>query len=596
MTDEAMVAYLRHCLLDVQAPRPSIETLLHAVIPARHIDHTHADAALSLCATEGGRALAEEHFGRRMVWAPYVRPGFALGKLVAEALVGHGDADIIFLEKHGLVTWGDDSRQCYDQTIRVISELEALIAEHGEAKQPFGGLLTAPLPVEKRRERLLLLLPALRGLLSGEQFKILHVDQSDEVLQFVGSEQAEELADVGPACPDHVMYTKVKPVFVPAAAITPVAELPTLLQGSVQGYMEQYQVYFDQYAAPGQTRLDPRPSVILLPGIGMVTAGSNAAAARNTAALYRRAIAVMHGAQALGTFVSLSPAEAFAIEYWPLELYKLSLRPPERELAGHVAIITGGASGIGRSTARRLAQEGAHVVLLDLNAEGAAAVAKEIEQQYGHGRAVSACCDVTGEQAVQSAYEAAILTYGGLDIAIPNAGLAASHSIEETPLAEWQKLHDVLTTGYFLTARAAFRAFRAQGMGGNLVIMSSKNGISPAKNVLAYATAKAAELQMTRCLAEEGGAAGIRVNAVAPDAVFRNSGIWNAQWREERSRSHGVNLENLEDFYRSRAVLKVNVYPEDVAEAVLFLCSDRSAKTTGCVITVDGGVTTAYPR
>jgi rhamnulose-1-phosphate aldolase/alcohol dehydrogenase len=584
VTDDEMVDYLRHCLLDPQAPRPSIETLLHAVIPARHIDHTHADAAISLCATEGGQTLAEHHFGRRMVWVPYVRPGFALGKRVAEALVGHDDADIIFLEKHGLVTWGDDSRRCYDRTIRVISELEALIAERGRGRQPFGSLLTPPLPVEER------------GLLSVEQRKVLHVDQSDDVLAFVGGEQAEALASVGAACPDHVMYTKVHPLFVPPTATTPAGQLPDLLQHAVQGYVERYRAYFAQQAASGQRQLDPMPRVVLLPGIGMVTAGIDAAAARNTAALYRRAIAVMRGAQALGRFVSLSPAEAFAIEYWPLELFKLSLRPPERELAGRVAVITGGASGIGRSTALRLAEEGAHVVLLDLNAEGAAATAQDIEQQHGPGRAAGMYCDVTSEQAIQAAFEAAILAYGGVDIVLPNAGLAASHSIEETSLAEWQKLHEVLTTGYFLTARAAFRAFRAQGLGGNLVIMSSKNGLSAAKNVLAYATAKAAELQMTRCLAEEGGAAGIRVNAVAPDAVFRNSGIWNAQWREERSRSHGVSLDDLEEFYRSRAVLKVNVYPEDVAEAVLFLCSDRSAKTTGCVLTVDGGVTTAYPR
>lgn len=596
MTDDEMVAYLQHCLLDPRAPRPSIETLLHAVVPARHVDHTHADAALSLCATEGGQVQAEQLFGRRMVWVPYVRPGFALGKLVAEALAGHDDADIIFLEKHGLVTWGDDSRQCYDQTIRVISELEALIAERSQAKQPFGALLTPPLTAQERRNRLLVLLPPLRGLLSGENRLLLHVDQSDEVLNFAGSAQAKELAGTGAACPDHVLYTKVQPLFIPDAATTPPEQLPSLLQRSVQEYIDGYQAYFAQHAAPHQARLDPRPRVILLPGVGMVTAGIDAAAARNAAALYHRAIAVMRGAQALNRFVSLSPAEAFAIEYWPLEIYKLTLRPPERELARRVAVVTGGASGIGRSTAVRLAEEGAHVVLLDLNAEGAAAAAREIEQRYGPGRAIGMCCDVTSEQAVQAAFEAAILAYGGLDIVVPNAGLAASHSVEETSLAEWQKLHEVLTTGYFLTARAAFRAFRAQGMGGNLVIMSSKNGLSAAKNVLAYATAKAAELQMTRCLAEEGGAAGIRVNAVAPDAVFRNSGIWNAQWREERSRSHGVSLENLEEFYRSRAILKVNVFPEDVAEAVLFLCSDRSAKTTGCVLTVDGGVTTAYPR
>lgn len=596
LSDDEMVEYLGHCLLDPRAPRPSIETLLHAVVPARHVDHTHADAAISLCATAHGRELAEQRFGRRMVWVPYVRPGFALGKLAAEALAANPEAEIIFLEKHGLATWGDTAEACYRQTIRVIAELEAFIAEAGQEKQPFGPTVTPPLTTEERRRRLLTLLPPLRGALSGNRRVILHVDQSEEALAFAGSEQAETLARVGAACPDHVMYTKVQPLFVPRAAEAAAADLPTLVNTAVDQYIIEYDAYFAAHAEPGATKLDPHPRVILLPGIGLIAAGVDAAAAHNTAALYHRAIAVMRGAQALGGFVSLSSAEAFAIEYWPLELYKLTLRPLERELAGRVALITGAASGIGRSCADRLAAEGAHVVLLDLNAASARDAAQEIAGQHGGGRAVARRCDVTNESDIQAAFEEAVLTYGGVDIVVPNAGLSASHSIEETSLAEWSKIHDVLTTGYFLTARAAFTVFRPQGLGGNLVIMSSKNGLSAAKNALAYCTAKAAELQMTRCLAEEGGAAGIRVNAVAPDAVFRNSGIWNAQWREERARSHGVTLDTLEDFYRSRTVLKVNVFPEDVAEAVLFLCSDRSAKTTGCVITVDGGVTTAYPR
>lgn len=596
MTDDAMVSYLDHCLIDLSAPRPSIETLLHAVLPARHVDHTHADAALSLCAAARGRELAEQHFGRRMVWVPYVRPGFALGKLTAEALAENPRAEMIFLEKHGLVTWGESARACYDQTIAVISELEEYIAAAGRDKQPFGPLLVPPLPADERRRRLLTLLPPLRGLLGADERVILHVDQSEEVLTFVGSERAEALAGIGAACPDHVMYTKVHPLFLAGADVATPEELPALASSGLERYGARYDAYFAEHADAGQPKLDPHPRVLLLPGLGLIAGGTDAAAARNTAALYHRAIAVMRGAERLDRFVSLSAAEAFAIEYWPLERYKLTLRPPDRELAHRVAVVTGAASGIGRSTAGRLAAEGAHVVLLDLNGEGATTAAQEIERASGRGRAVALCCDVTSESAIQRAFEDAVLTYGGFDVVVANAGLAASHRVEETSLEEWNRLHAVLTTGYFLTSRAAFKVFRSQRRGGNLVLMSSKNGLSAAKNVLAYATAKAAELQMTRCLAEEGGSAGIRVNAVAPDAVFRDSGIWNAQWRQERSRSHGVDLDQLEEFYRVRAILKVNVYPEDVAEAVLFLCSDRSAKTTGCIITVDGGVTTAYPR
>lgn len=596
MTDEEMVDYLARCLLEPRAPRPSIETLLHAFLPFAHIDHTHADAAVALCATERGRELAEERFGARMVWVPYVRPGFGLGKLAAEALERQPRAEMIFLAKHGLVTWGETSRACYEQTIKVIGELESFIAERAEGKLPFGPTVVPPLPEAERRTRLLRLLPALRGALSAERRVILHVDQSEEALEYVGAAEAGRLSQVGAACPDHVMYTKVQPLFVPDAATVPPEDLPRHLRTAVDGYIERYQAYFAANAEPGQAMMDPRPRLVLLPGLGIVAAGLDAAAARNTATLAHRAIAVMRGAQALDRFTSLTAREAYEIEYWPLELYKLTLRPPERDLARRVVVITGGASGIGRGAAERLAAEGTHVVVLDLNGEGACAAARELEQRYGAGRAFACPCDVTDEAAVEAAFEQVVLAYGGCDIAVPNAGLAASHSIEDTSLAEWRKLQDVLSTGYFLTARAAFRIFREQGIGGNVVVVSSKNGISAAKNVLAYATSKAAELQMTRCLAEEGGSAGIRVNAVAPDAVFRGSGIWNLQWREERSRSHGVDLEHLEDFYRTRTVLKVNVYPEDVAEAILFLCSDRSAKTTGCVITVDGGVTTAYPR
>jgi rhamnulose-1-phosphate aldolase/alcohol dehydrogenase len=452
------------------------------------------------------------------------------------------------------------------------------------------------LPPEERRQRLLTLLPVLRGLLSSRQPVILHADQSDDVLAFAGAERAAELAAVGAACPDHVMYTKVQPLLLAGAAEAPLAELPELARQAVTGYVQRYEAYFAAHAAPGETMLDPNPRVVLLPGIGLVAAGSDAAAAGNTAALYHRAIAVMRGAEALDRFVSLSPAEAFAIEYWPLERYKLTLRPPDRELAHRVVLITGGASGIGRTAALRLAAEGAHVAILDVNVPGAEETAAEVERRYGAGRALAVGCDVTSEAAVREAIETVVLTYGGCDVVVPNAGLAASHAIDATSLEEWNRLQGVLTTGYFLTCREAFRLFKQQGTGGNIVVMSSKNGLSAAKNASAYCTAKAAELQLARCLAEEGGSFGIRVNAIAPDAVFRGSGIWNPQWREERARSHGVSLTELEDFYRQRTVLKVNVFPEDVAEAILFLCSDRSAKTTGCVITVDGGVATAYPR
>ena len=308
MTDDEMVSYLTHCLLDPRAPRPSIETLLHSFIPAPHIDHTHADAAIGLCAAEHGESLARDRFGSRMVWVPYVRPGFGLAKLVAEALEANPRAEMVFLAKHGLVTWGDTARSCYDHTIATISELEEFIAERGRGRQPFGPRRLEPLPLEERRRRLLVALPALRGALSADKRVILHVDQSDEVLDFTGAERAAELAAVGAACPDHVMYTKVQPLVVEGAASTPPEQLPDLLRAEVARYVERYETYFRANAEPGQAMMDPRPRLVLLPGIGLVAAGADAAGARNTASLYHRAIAVMRGAQSLDRFTSLMVA------------------------------------------------------------------------------------------------------------------------------------------------------------------------------------------------------------------------------------------------------------------------------------------------
>ncbi|MCS7066847.1 MAG: SDR family oxidoreductase, partial [Fimbriimonadales bacterium] len=334
----------------------------------------------------------------------------------------------------------------------------------------------------------------------------------------------------------------------------------------------------------------------LIPGLGLVATGRDAFLASVARDLYHRAIAVMHGATALDRFVSLTPAEAFGVEYWPLELYKLTLRPPERELAGRVALITGGASGIGRAIAKRLAQEGAHVVILDIDFEGAQSVAEDICAQQGEGRALAVPCDVRDEAQVSEAFRQAVLAYGGVDIVVNNAGIALAAPIVETTLADWNRLYAVLVQGYFLVAREAFRIWQAQGIGGSLIMITSKNALVAGKDAAAYSSAKAAEAHLARCLAEEGGAIGVRVNCIAPDAVLHGSRIWDTNWRMERARAYGVPPEQLEEYYRQRTTLKVNIYPEDVAEAVLFFASDRSAKTTGATLTVDGGVPAAYVR
>ncbi len=605
MSDAEMVDYLRRCMLDPSAPRPSIETLLHAFLPFEHIDHTHPDAILSICNARNGEQLACEIFGDEAVWVPYQRPGFSLSKRVFEAVHERGFDKVkaVLLAKHGLVTWGRTAKECYENTITIINQAAEAIAELAKGKTAFGGVQWPKdtRSAADRRGILARVLPALRGMLSDPQRVVLHHDDSDPVLEFVNSQRAREVALVGAACPDHLVHTKYLPLFVDFDPGHPDVEaLKQALQEGVTRYKEAYRQYYNEHIQqiPEGERFPmdpPGPRIVLIPGLGLVAAAKDKATAIETAGLYHRAIEVMKGASLIDEFVSLTPAEAFAVEYWPLERYKLTLAPPERELARRVALITGAAGGIGRAIARRFAEEGAHVVLLDLDEAGVQRLADELNAQFPQ-RALAVGADVTNERAMQEAFQQAVLHFGGLDLCVLNAGIASAHPIEETTLEEWQRVFGVLATGYFLTAREAFKVLKTQGIGGSLVVVASKNALLASKGAAAYNAAKAAEVQLARTLAEEGGKHGIRVNVVCPDAVLKGSKIWSGAWREERARAYGIPPDQLEEFYRQRTTLKVNVFPEDVAEAVLFFASDRSQKTTGCILTVDGGIPGAYPR
>lgn len=600
LSDEEMIEYLAYCVFKPGGPCPSVETLMHAFIPHPHVDHTHPDSILAFGNAANGQELAKRVFGNRIVWVPYVRPGFPLAKMVAQMLRDNPKAEAAILQKHGLVVWGETHKETYFATLNFVNEAQEAVDVALKGKRVFGGIRVQPIDKSKREQIMVELLPVLRGTVSKRKRVVLHYDDSDRVLEFVSSYDAPKVSMVGSACPDHLVHTKHYPLWIdfsPNGA--DLTEVKKQIRERSEDYAKNYEQYYKENAErTGTTEpmMDPYQRITLFPALGLVATGKDKFTARMSAEIFHRAIEVMKGASSLDSYTSLSNPEAFAVEYWPLELYKLKLAPPERELARRVAVVTGGAGGIGGAIAERLAEEGAHVVVADLDEKGAKEIAEKIVAKNGEGRAFGLGVDVTDEMSVQELFKKTILTYGGLDILVCSVGVALAKPIEQTTVDDWRRLMDILALGYFLPAREAFKVMKEQGIGGSIVFITSKNAIVASKGAAVYNAAKAAEAHLARSLAEEGGSFGIRVNCVAPDAVLEGSKIWSSQWRQQRAKEYGIEPEQLEDFYRQRTVLKVNVYPRDVAEAVLWLVSERSSKTTGCTITVDGGVTAAYVR
>jgi rhamnulose-1-phosphate aldolase/alcohol dehydrogenase len=593
MSDEEMVAHLARCQVDPAAPRSSIETLLHAFVPARHVHHTHPDGINVLAGTRDGERLVAECFGDEAAWIPYIRPGFTLAKQVGTAVRENSGLKLVVLAKHGLVVWGDTAEEAYRRTIEVINRAVEFVNARTAGAQRFDGPAGEPLDEARRRALLRAVLPALRGAVSSERAKVVVVDTSPRAVEFASSGAAGELTSVGAACPDHLVHTKRLPLWIPFdPASDDAGTLVERIRERAAAFRDDYRAYVDRHADESTTPADPDARVVLIQHVGLVGVAPTIRAARLSRDLYHRAIEVMAGAHALGGFVSLDEGESFAIEYWPLELYKLSLAPPPGELQGRVALVTGAAGGIGRAVVESLASAGACIVALDLDDAGATEAIAALGE---NGIAVPG--DVTSEEAVAHAFGAAVEAFGGVDIVVSNAGVASSAGIEETTLAEWERNHAILGTGYFLVARAAFGVLRGQGRGGSIVFVASKNALVAGRNAAAYSSAKAAELHLARCLAEEGGADGIRVNTVNPDAVLQGSRIWDSSWREERAAAYGIEPGQLEEHYRKRTTLGVNIVPDDIAEAVLHFASGvRSGKSTGNVLNVDGGVPAAYPR
>jgi len=596
MDDEEMVSYLAHALQEPAGVRPSIETLLHGFLSAGAIVHTHADAVVSLTNSDRAHDTVESVYGKDVIALPYRRPGFRISRDVADAIRDRPDAKALLLERHGTITWGATVREAYEGTIELISRAEAAIAERKRGRRIFGGARTPVREAPARRQTALTVAPRLRGLLGRRRRVVVTFDDAPAVTEFVSSADAPRVSQIGPATPDHTIYAKRLPCFVTATGTETDAELGTAIERSVERFVTDYTRYFEENRFEGAQLGDPLPRVVLVPGLGMFTSGKDRRTAGIVSDIYHHTIDVLGNAEGFGTYVSLSAKDAFAVEYWPLELYKLTLAPPEKELARRIALVTGAGSGIGRAIARRLAAEGAHVVAGDVDGASARRTADDILKDVGSGRALGLEMDVTQEASVRAAFEETVLAYGGLDVLVSNAGIAHSSPVVRLGLADWERSFAVNSTGHFIVAREAMRLMIAQGLGGALVFVATKNVMSPGKDFAAYSAAKAAEAQLAKVLALEGAPHAIRSNIVNPDAVFQDSKLWSEEIRRERAAAQGITVEQLEDFYRKRNLLGVNILPEDVAEAVLFLASDRSAKTTGCTLTVDGGVRDAFPR
>jgi rhamnulose-1-phosphate aldolase/alcohol dehydrogenase len=596
--EDDMVGLLPHCTFNLNARAASIDTPLHAYVPRKHVDHMHPDAIIAIAASANSRELTEEIFGKDIGWLPWKRPGYELGLWLEKFCLDNPEAKGVVLESHGLFTWDDDAEACYRLTLEIIQKAMDWFEAKTAGLPSFGGALHQSLAPEARREVAARLMPAIRGMVSGQQHMVGHFDDSDAVLEFVNARNMQPLAALGTSCPDHFLRTKIRPLVVAFdPAINNIDAVMAGLPDQIAAYRDDYAAYYNRCKHDNSPALrDPNAVVYLIPGVGMLTFAKDRATARISGEFYVNAINVMRGASAVSTYCGLPEQEAFDIEYWLLEEAKLSRMPKPKSLAGRVALVTGGAGGIGRATAERYLAEGACVMLADIDAEALTRTHAEIATRYGRDVLRTVQMNVTDESAVIAAFAQTVLDFGGVDILVSNAGIASSAPIEDTSLALWNKNMDILSTGYFLVSREAFKLMRVQNIGGSIVFVASKNGLAASPNASAYCTAKAAEIHLARCLALEGAEAGIRVNVVNPDAVLRGSKIWSGEWLDQRASTYKTDKDGLEEMYRQRSMLKRSVYPEDIAEAAYFFASDLSAKSTGNIINVDAGNVQAFTR
>jgi rhamnulose-1-phosphate aldolase/alcohol dehydrogenase len=590
--EDEMVGYLPHCTFNLNPRAASIDTPLHAFLPFADVDHVHPDAVIALAASSGGRSATEEIYGKEVGWLEWKRPGFELGLRLRDYVARHPGLRGIVLENHGLICWGDDSKSCYLNTIDLIARAARYLNEKMAGKYAFGGQTVVPLDADGRARVAAQLMPRLRAQMSEKQFKVGHFNDEPTTLEFVCSKDFAPLATLGTSCPDHFLRTKIAPLMLDPAKMHD----DGYLVEAIGNYRKAYAAYYSRIAGPTDPKMrDPNPVVVLLPGVGRFTFAADKTTARLAGEFYGNAVNVMRGATAIGKYVGLPEKEAFGIEYWQLEEAKLQRMPKPKPLVGRIVLVTGAAGGIGHAVAERMLRDGACVMLTDRDAEALEAARVSLTKKFGADAVRIMVCDVTDESQIAAAFDSVAREFGGLDIVVANAGLASSAAIEETSVDLWNRNYDVLAKGYFLTSRAAFPLLKKSG--GSLIFIGSKNAIAATPNASAYASAKAAALHLARCLALEGAPFGIRVNVVNPDAVLRGSRIWDGNWRAERAKAYGVDSgAALEEHYRSRSLLKRDVLPEDIADAVYFFASDASSKSTGNIINVDAGNVQSFTR
>jgi rhamnulose-1-phosphate aldolase/alcohol dehydrogenase len=599
--EDEMVELFNHTIYDLASKAPSIDTPLHGFLPFKHIDHLHPDAAIAIAAAKDGKKIVEELFNGTLGWVEWQRPGFDLGLQMKECLDANPGIRGIMLGSHGLFTWGDTAYESYINTLEVIERCAQYI-EDAVAKRPavFGGEKVQSLTKEQRLKQAAALAPILRGFCSSSTKMIGHFSDDERVLQFINSNDLDRLAPMGTSCPDHFLRTKISPLVLELGAnddLSDVASIKEKLAPKFEAYRQMYTDYYNNCKHPNSPAIrDTNPVIILYPGIGMFAFAKDKQTARVAAEFYTNAINVMCGSEAISEYTSLPRQEAFDIEYWLLEEAKLQRMPKPKPLSGRIALITGSAGGIGKAIAKKFAEEGACVIINDINAERMEGAMAEFQKQFGRDTAASALLDVTKEETIDQAFDEAALAFGGVDIIVNNAGISISKGLLDHTIADWDKLYDILVKGQFLVSKAAVKVLRKQAFGGDIINIVSKNSVVAGPNNAGYGSAKAAQAHLSRLLAAELGTDKVRVNTVNPDAVIADSNIWAGGWAEGRAKAYGITVEELPAYYAKRTLMNETILPEDIANACFIFVSGLLNKSTGNTLNVDGGVAAAFLR